>query len=319
MRKEEFCFDSRDGVSKIHAVRYTPEESALCGGKPRAVLQVIHGMAEYAERYEPLAEYFTARGYVVTGNDHLGHGKTVVEGGSYGFFCPRDPATVVVRDVHRLKKMTQAIYPDVPYVILGHSMGSFILRNYMCRYGTGIRGAVIVGTGMQAPLLLKSAKALAAAQKLIFGGKHVSRLLNAAAFGAYTKRIANPRTPFDWVSRAEGNVDRYLADPLCGFTFTVNGFQTLFELIDRVQKKENLEKIPADLPVFMVSGADDPVGEYGEGVRRAYQSLLDAGLLKVHIKIYEEDRHELLNEDDREAVMQDILEWTEQNVIGAAL
>ncbi len=314
MRKEEFYFDSRDGMSKIHAVRYTPEEGALVDGKPRAVLQIIHGMAEYAERYEKTAKFFTDRGFVVTGEDHLGHGRTVEEGGIYGYFCPRDPATVVVRDVHRLKKMTQALYPGVPYVILGHSMGSFILRNYIFRYGTGIQGAVIVGTGMQPPAVVGSAKAAAAVQKVFCGGRHVSRLIDRMAFGSYNKRIENARTPFDWISRDEGNVDRYIADPLCGFTFTVNGFQTLFELISRVQKKENLEKVPKELPIFMVSGTDDPVGDYGEGVQRAYQSLADAGLQRLQIKMYKGARHELLNEADGETVMQDICDWMEQNV-----
>ncbi len=314
LKREEFYFDSRDGVSKIHAVRYTPEASALADGRPRAVLQIVHGMSEYVERYSGLAEFFTGRGFVVTGDDHLGHGRTVGEGGTYGYFCPRDPATVVVRDVHRLKKMTQALYPGVPYVILGHSMGSFILRNYICRYGTGIQGAVIVGTGMQPPAMVRSAKALTAAVKLLRGGRHVSRLVDRAAFGSYNRRIANPRTPFDWLSRDGGNVDRYLEDPMCGFIFTVNGFQTLFELISRVQKKENLEKIPKDLPLFMVSGADDPVGEYGEGVRRAYRSLKDVGIQNIRLKLYEGDRHEVLNEADREVVMRDILAWLEQNV-----
>ena len=143
MIKEEFYFDSRDGESRIHAVRYTPDD-----GNVKGIVQVVHGMAEYVERYENLAEFLTARGILVTGEDHLGHGKSVAEGGTYGYFCEQDPATVVVRDVHRLKKITEESYPEVPYVILGHSMGSFITRNYLCRYGKGVDGAVIVGTGM---------------------------------------------------------------------------------------------------------------------------------------------------------------------------
>ena len=144
MIKEEFYFDSRDGENRIHAVRYTPD-----AGNVRGIVQIVHGMAEYVERYENLAEFLTKRGILVTGEDHLGHGKSVSEGGSFGYFCEQDPATVVVRDVHRLKKITEEQYPQVPYIILGHSMGSFIARNYLCRYGSGIGGAVIVGTGMQ--------------------------------------------------------------------------------------------------------------------------------------------------------------------------
>ena len=241
MIKEEFYFDSRDGENRIHAVRYTPDD-----GKVKAVVQVVHGMAEYVERYEELAKYLTDRGILVTGEDHLGHGKSVSEGGTFGYFCEQDPATVVVRDVHRLKKITEEQYPQVPYIILGHSMGSFIVRNYLCRYGSGIDGAVIVGTGMQPAGLIFASKAMAGIQKLFCGSKHVSHFIDKAAFGGYNKRIDSPRTSSDWLSRNTENVDRYIADGMCGFTFTVNGFQTLFELIRRLQKQENLEKVPPE-------------------------------------------------------------------------
>lgn len=310
MKKEEFYFDSRDGKSKIHAVRYLPEQE-----QPVCVVQIIHGMAEYVERYEEFARFLTEKGCVVTGEDHLGHGKSIQEGVPAGYFCEQDPATVVVRDVHRLKKLTQQTYPSVPYLIIGHSMGSFILRNYLCRYGSGITGAVIMGTGMQPSGLLKVSKALAAVQKLLFGSKHVSRLIDKAAFGSYNKRIERPGSTFDWLSRDREQVDKYISDPLCGFVFTVNGFQTLFELISRVQQKENLEKIPKELPVLVVSGTDDPVGEYGKGVRRAYDSLINLGMQKVTLKLFEGGRHELLNETDRENVMQQLWQWMGKEVI----
>lgn len=308
MKKEELFYDSRDGMSRIHAVRWLPEAEEIPDGKPVAIVQIIHGMAEYAERYEEFARFLTERGFVVTGDDHLGHGKSVTDG-CYGYFCRQDPATVVVRDVHRLKKLTQELYPGVPYFIVGHSMGSFILRNYICRYGSGIRGAVIMGTGMQSGATVKAAKAVAAVQELFCGGRHVSRLLDWLAFGSYNRRFAPARTPSDWLSRNEANVDAYLADPLCGFTFTVNGFQTLFELIDRIRRPENLERIPSELPIYMVSGADDPVGDYGEGVKRAYRSLRQVGIRDLTMKLYDKDRHELLNEIDRDQVMKDIYLW----------
>lgn len=311
MVKEEFYYDSRDGISKLHAVRYKPDGDE----EIRGVVQIVHGMAEYIERYEEFAGYLISKGLVVTGEDHLGHGRSVGEDGKFGYFCEQDPATVLVRDVHRLKKATQELYPDVPYIIMGHSMGSFIARNYMYRYGTGISAAVIMGTGMQPKNLLSVSKALARVQKLFFGSGHVSELINRLAFGLYNNRIKQPDTPFDWLSRDKERVAGYIADPLCGFTFTVNGFSTLFELIARLHIQENLERIPKELPVLFISGDADPVGDYGKGVSVAYESLQSAGLKNMQLKMYEGARHELLNETNRSAVFQDIYSWIEGEVL----
>ncbi len=328
MKKTEFYFDSRDGKTKIHAVRYEPDLPVQAAQdavvlqpgpvavlqpvgilRPVAVLQVIHGMAEYVERYEEFASFMTQNGFVVTGEDHLGHGKSIGENGLPGYFCENDPATVVVRDVHRLKKMTQQLYPGVPYFILGHSMGSFILRNYLYRYGKGIDGAVIMGTGMQPKALVKVSKVLAGVNRLFRKDTSRAQLINKLAFGNYNKKIENPQSPNAWLSRNTENVGKYDGDPMCGFTFTVNGFRTLFELISRIQDKNNLSQIPSELPVYMVSGSEDPVGEYEKGVKRAYDSLKAAGLKNITLKFYESDRHEILNEDDRDQIMQDILRW----------
>lgn len=309
MKKEEFYFESRDNISRIHALRYTPDD-----GNVRAVVQIVHGMAEYMERYEEVARYLTDRGYLVVGEDHLGHGKSVGENGC-GYFCAYDPATVVVRDVHRLKKLTQQIYPSVPYIILGHSMGSFILRNYMCMYGTGISGAVIMGTGMQPKGMLAAARVLVSVNRLCKGDRHVSRMLDNIAFGGYNKRFAPARTQKDWLSKDEKKVDQYVEDPMCGFIFTVNGFGTLFELIYRVWQPQNLEKMPKKLPILVVSGEEDPVGEFGKGVHRTVESLKNAGMQDVTCKLYPSDRHELLNETDRDKVLEDICSWMGEKIV----
>lgn len=311
MVKEEFFYDSRDGKSRLHAVRYVPDDAE----EIRCVVQIVHGMAEYIERYEEFAGFLTARGCVVTGEDHMGHGKSVGKDGLYGYFCEQDPATVLVRDVHRLKKTTQALYPNVPYVIMGHSMGSFIVRNYMFRYGTGITAAVIMGTGMQPPALLRASRIAVGIQRLFCGPEHVSRMIDRLAFGGYNKEIGNPRTPFDWLSRDGERVDKYIADPMCGFVFTVNGFSTLFELVSRLHDPRNLARVPAKLPVYMVSGDGDPVGDYGRGVRKAYDSLRGAGVENIRLKLYDGGRHELLNETNREEVMKDIFDWLEETVL----
>lgn len=308
VKKEEFTFDSRDGQSKIHAVRWVPEGKVVC------ILQIVHGMAEYIERYEDLAQYLGEKGILVTGDDHLGHGKSVAENGTYGYFCEQDPATVVVRDVHRLKKLTQEEYPGVPYVILGHSMGSFILRNYLFRYGTGIQGAIVCGTGSQPQALVKFSRMVVALQGAFLGQKHVDKMMDKMAFGSYNKRIENPRTSFDWLCTDESVVDAYVKDKLCGFIFTINGFRTLFTLLDRLNQEENINAMPKTLPIHFISGDMDPVGNYGKGVRKAYADFEKAGMERISLKLYPGSRHELLNETNKKQVYEDLYPWIMERV-----
>lgn len=308
VKKEEFTFDSRDGKTKLHAVRWVPEGKVVC------ILQIVHGMAEYIERYEELAQFLGEKGILVTGDDHLGHGKSVEPGGTYGYFCEQDPATVVVRDVHRLKKMTQEDYPGIPYVILGHSMGSFILRNYLFRYGTGIEGAIICGTGSQPQILVKFCKILAALQRMFLGDKHVAKLIDSLAFGSYNNRIPDVKTSSDWLCTDDQIVESYVKDELCGFTFTVNGFRTLFELLNRLNKMENVSRMPKDLPVYFIAGEMDPVGNYGKGVRKAYEDFKKAGMERISLKLYPEGRHELLNEKNKKQVYEELYLWIMERI-----
>lgn len=307
IKKEEFTFDSRDGKTKLHAVRWVPEGKVVC------ILQIVHGMAEHMGRYEGLAQFFGERGILVTGEDHLGHGKSVSDG-AYGYFCEQDPATVVVRDVHRLKKMTQEEYPGIPYVIMGHSMGSFILRNYLFRYGTGIEGAVICGTGSRTNFQNLMCRIVAAAAGAAVGQRHTAKIIDRLAFGSYNKRVANPKTKNDWICTDEKVVEAYEKDGTCGFTFTVNGFKTLFQLLTRLNKSENIDKMPKNLPVFFISGDMDPVGDYGRGVKKAYEDFCKAGMEKVSIKLYPGGRHEILNETNKIQVYEDIYPWIMERV-----
>ena len=306
MKKEDIYFESRDGVSKLHAIVWSDETK-----NPIGILQIIHGMAEYIDRYDDFARFMVGKGFVVVGDDHLGHGDSVGENGTYGYFCKKDPATVLVRDEHRLKKLMEAKYPGVPYYILGHSMGSFIARNYLNRYGSGIQGMIVMGTGNQSKALLGASKVLVGLTGFFCGEKHVAKFINKLAFGTYNRAIEDAKTNVDWLTKDEAIVDKYIADERCGFTFTVNGFRGLFELIYRLQKPKNLVTIPKKIPVFFVSGEEDPVGDYGEGVIGAKNDLVRAGLENVSMKLYPGDRHEILNETDKDIVYQDIYEWLE--------
>ena len=304
MKREELSFDSRDQKTKIHAIQWTPVSVEV-----RGVIQIIHGMAEHIERYEDFAKFLGKQGFVVVLEDHLGHGKTASSSSALGYFCEQDPATVLVRDVHRLKKIVQEKYPGLPYIVMGHSMGSMILRNYLFRYGQGIDGAVIIGTNASSNATLAFGKILTGILKLIYGEKHKSELLNKISFGNCNKKVPQKRTIVDWLSTDPKVVDRYMGDPLCGFTFTINGFQTILELFKSMQNEENLKKIPKDLPLLIISGEEDPIGEYGKVPKELYDTYLKLGLTKVQLKLYNGARHEVLNETNKKEVYEDLKNW----------
>lgn len=308
MKKREFDYLSADGKTRIHAVEWRPD------GEPSGVLQIVHGMAEYADRYSPFAAYLAEKGILVTGQDHLGHGKSVGEDHPYGYFCHENAPDVLVEDVRSLYLQQRGSWPQLPYVMLGHSMGSFILRNYLCRYGEGLDGAVIMGTGMQPEKLLDFSLKLVRLLTLLQGERHKSGLVNMLAFGSYNRKISHPVSAMDWLSRDEKEVAKYNADPLCGFTFTLNGFATLFTLIRRLHDPERLGGMPKDLPVLLVSGEKDPVGDYGKAVRQVYDSFLRMGMHGVSMKLYEDDRHELINEADRKEVWEQLYGWISQRM-----
>ena len=304
VRKEELTYKSRDRQTMLHAIRWIPE------GEPVAILQIIHGMQEYIDRYDEFANFLAEKGILVIGNDHLGHGGSVGERGTLGYFCKNDPATVLVRDAHRLKKMTQEDYPGVPCFILGHSFGSFVAREYITRYGTGIKGAIIQGTAYMPSGTVKSLGGLVNFLQVVMGEKYRSTMVNNMAFKGYLKKIPNPRTQQDWLSHNEASVDKYIADPACNFVFTLNGFKTMAELLNRIQDTDKMEDIPKDLPILITAGKEDPVGNYGEGPEKLYNIYKnDLQLKNVDIKLYDGMRHELQQEIGREQVFADQYEW----------
>ncbi|MBQ8030829.1 MAG: lysophospholipase [Butyrivibrio sp.] len=313
VRKEELTYKSRDRQTMLHAIRWIPE------GEPIAILQIIHGMQEYVDRYDEFANYLAERGILVIGNDHLGHGGSVGENGTKGFFCKEDPATVLVRDAHRLKKMTQEDYPGIPCFILGHSFGSFVAREYITRYGTGIKGAIIQGTAFMPTGTVKSLAGLVSFLQFILGEKTRSTMVNNMAFKGYLKRIQNPRTKFDWLSHNEESVDKYIADPFCNFVFTLNGFKTMAELLKRVQDVEKMEDIPKNLPILITGGKEDPVGSYGDALKRLYTIYTnELHIENVELKLYDGMRHELQQEIGRETVFEDQYNWLKKVIDGGA-
>ena len=307
--RDEFYFPSKDGNTEIHTIEWKPE------GEVRAVLQICHGMVEYIRRYDEFAQFLCGEGYYVVGNDHLGHGKSIQAKSEYGFFNEKYGNACVLGDMHTLRQRTEKKYPGVPYFMLGHSMGSSLLRQYIQMYGNGLSGAVLMGTvadHKKAALLF--GKRLCRVMAAFRGWHYRSKMVDNLVLGAYNKKFKPARTRADWITSDNENLDMYVADPLCSFMSTVNAYYNVFSGMIGIQRKESVYMIPKGLPVLFVSGADDPVGEFGKGVRKIYEKYRAAGIRDVTLRLYTGDRHELLNETDRDQVYKDLLGWFEKHI-----
>ena len=306
MKKQNFYYPSADGATKIHSIIWEPK------GKPKAVLQIVHGMVEYIDRYDDFATFLTGKGFVVAGEDHLGHGESVINDSYHGYFGDKGNEYVIA-DIHTLRQKLNEDYPGVPYFILGHSMGSFLTRQYLTEdlgsYSLGISGAIIMGTGWQPEAVLAMGKAVAGSVAAIKGQRSPSKLVDGMAFGSYLKRIENPRTAKDWLTKDEAIVDKYVNDPWCTYDFSANGYIMMFTAMQKAQDINRIQTINPQMPILFCAGAEDPVGNYGEAVRKAFQVYKDNTGCQVDIKIYEGDRHEILNETDRAQVYEDMLTW----------
>ncbi len=311
--REDFTYPSSDGKNMIHGIRWTPED------KPIAVLQIVHGMVEFIARYEEFAEYLTRQGFAVVGEDHLGHGESAMSEEDLGYFG-KGGNGFLMEDIHQLRKMTTEQWPDIPYFMLGHSMGSFLLRQYLVEgekapYAEGLSGAIVMGTGWQPDIALKLGTTLSGFAEMFRGDRHRSRLIEKMALGSNNRKIKNPRTKDDWLSKDTDVVDAYEENPLCQFHFTVNAYYNMFKGIRKCQDRQLMKRLPEKFPMLFISGAEDPVGNYGDGVRKAYMVYLENSAADVHIKLYEEDRHEILNETNREDVYNYLLTWLKNRML----
>lgn len=301
-----FTFLSNDEKTAVHAVKWTPDS-----GEYKAILQISHGMVEFIERYIPFAEFLTTKGYMVVGHDHIGHGRSVATQEDWGYFCENNPSDIVVADMHKLRTLIQEEHPGIPYFMLGHSMGSFMLRKYLAVHNDNLRGAIIMGTGFIPGNMTSLALKLTAIVTKFRGSKYRSKLIQSLAFGADYKGFdmtgENPEN--SWLTKDVDIVKAYYNEPRCTYMFTVNGYKGLFEAVNFCCNVENAKKLPRKLPLFFVSGEQDPVGGLGKGVKQTYDMYKEVGMLDITYKLYKDDRHEILNETDKEKVFQDLLAW----------
>ena len=306
VKKNAISFKSSNGTDIVAGYYYT------CPGmEPRCILQISHGMCEYIGRYDDFAGYMAQKGYVVCGNDHLGHGATSSgPNGTDGYFAEKDGRKFVLQDLHEMNRLAREAYPGLPVILLGHSMGSFFARQYAALWPDTIDGLVICGTGGPNPL---GGVGLALTRVLgaVRGGKYRSKFINNLAFGAYLKRVPSPDTPYDWISRDKEIVAAYAQDPKCTFIFTVSAFHELMAILRDVSSPAWAARLKKSTPVLMISGDMDPVGDYGEGVKKVFGWIKEAGVRDAQLKLYPGARHEVLNETNRAEVYADVAAWLE--------
>lgn len=304
---EDVTYASADGRSTIRARFWMPDGTA-----PRAIVQIVHGMSEHIRRYDDFARFLVGRGYVVCGDDHIGHGASA-PAHKHGCMPAKNGNEVLLADEHTLRGIAAKKFPGVPHVFFGHSMGSFITRCYLGRHGEGVAAAVICGTGTVPVATSRAGNVLARAIAGVRGEDYRSKLLDGLGAGGYGKAVPGP-TGYEWLSHNEKNVADYLADDECGFMFSAGGYVSLTGLTAEACSPACAAAVPHDLPLLYIAGDGDPVGDMGKGVRAAAKLARDAGSTDVTCIIYEHMRHEILNESGHEHVYGDVALWLEQKV-----
>lgn len=294
----------------INWVKWSDENS-----KPKAIIQISHGMAEHIERYSDFAQFMVSNGFIVYGNNHRGHGQNALNAGEIGFFAETDGWNKVVKDMKVLNDIVHEENPDIPVILLGHSMGSFLSRTYIYMYGTTVDGVILSGTGNNSSILVNFGILTSKLEIMFRGKRHKSKFMDSMSFGGFNKKFKPNRTKFDWLSRDEKEVDKYINDQLCGQIFTVGFFLDMLTGVKELNKPENLKKIPRNLPLFFIAGGKDPVGNNSKGVIDSYNIYENIGINNLKYKIYKDARHEILNEINRQEVYDDILDWIDNQIL----
>ena len=309
MRKNEFYYKSADGKTDIHAVEWLPE------GQPVAILQIAHGVTEYILRYEEMAKYLTDRGIAVVGNDHLGHGSSISKGSKSMYFGPDGSWDWVVKDVHTCKELISNQFSNIPYCLLGFSLGSFVARTFLIKYPKDIDACILVGTGQIPSIQIAIAKYMAKKEAKKFGEDNTTPTIKQLTFGTYNKMFKPNRTDFDWLCASDKSLDEYIEDPMRGDCMSSGLFRELLNGMDFSGKMNNIEKMDKQIPVLFLSGDKDPVGNCGKGVEKAYNSFKKAGMSDISRKLYPGLRHDILHEDCRESIYDEIYRWMKNKII----
>lgn len=309
MIKNEFYYNSADKMTKIHAVEWLPE------GKPKAILQIAHGVSEHILSYNDFAKYLVDKGIVVVGNDHIGHGTSLSPNKRAMHFGPKGSWKYVVEDANTCVKIMKEKYPDIPYCILGFSLGSYLLRTYLIDYPENIDAGIIMGTGQVPSFQIALAKIVANNEAKKVGEDHTTPQINKLTFGEYNKAFSPNRTPCDWLCSNNESLDKYLDDPLRGGDMSAGLFREMLSGMAYTGKIKNISKMNKEIPLLFISGDMDLVGDKGKGVKKAISLYKKAGVKDTELKLYKDLRHDILHEVNCKEVFNDIYNWLERKVI----
>ncbi|PGT76565.1 alpha/beta hydrolase [Bacillus sp. AFS040349] len=306
--RDEYWLTMKDG-HEVFVAKWWDETK-----EPRAIIQLSHGMAEHIKRYEQFAQFLVSKGIFLVGNDHRGHGRTGEKSGNSGYFAELNGFEKVVEDLKEVNNDIQEQYPLVPKFLMGHSMGSFLVRRFIQRFQSDIRGVILSGTGGNSSISLTIAKIIAKSQIKKFGSQAESKLLNQLTTGSYNKKFVNAATEFEWLSRDQQRIKNYIEDTYCGKSATTSFYYDLYDGLHRIQQDKEVIKVQKNLPFYLFSGDMDPVGNYSKGVTGLIRQLQKHGITEIDFKIYKDGRHEMLNEVNRDEVFKDLLQWLEKQL-----
>ncbi len=309
MTTDSFKFQTSDGIA-IYTNKWLPENTSQL----KAIVQISHGMAEHSDRYKRFAEALCANNIGVYANDHRGHGKTAGSVEKLGYFADRNGWDLVVDDMNQLTQIIKKSHPGIPIFLFGHSMGSLLSREYLFSYSREINGVILSATAGDPGLLGNVGIFISKLESLLRGKKAKSPFLDKLSFGKFNTAFKPNRTAFDWLSRDNAEVDKYVDDPYCGTVFTAGFFHDMLKGIKSINTDSNIQKVSRDLPIYLIAGDKDPVGENTRGVLQVFNAYQKAGIKDLTKKFYTDARHEILNETNRQEVFTDIISWIELRI-----
>lgn len=302
MSLNEMKIKMSDGFS-IHTIWDEPAQNAI------GHIHILHGMAEHIARYEDFIHYLVEQGFAVSGHDHRGHGQTAKFNGKLGHFGESIGFDRIVEDAHEVITFYKQKFQAEPFSLLGHSMGSFIARRYAQMYGSDLDKLICLGTAGDPGISGMGGMALSKVKGIFTSYDKPDYLINKLVFGGFNKSIKCAETSFDWLSTDKSTVEKYINDPYCGFVPSTRFFIDLFEGLAKIHEPSKIRQTPVDLPILLLSGIDDPVGDKGKGVWQVAHQYVKEGIGNVTVMLDENGRHEMLQEINRLEVFEFIKDW----------